>query len=61
LPISRLSLTKLKQINDPEAEEWMSRQKETLKILFEYMETIKTVKKKIKTKYAEVRFSLIVF
>lgn len=39
----------------------MSRQKETLKILFEYMETIKTVKKKIKTKYAEVRFSLIVF
>lgn len=61
MPISRLSLTKLKQINDPEAEEWMSRQKETLKILFEYMETIKTVKKKIKTKYAEVRFSLIVF
>lgn len=25
------------------------------------METIKTVKKKIKTKYAELRFSLIVF
>ena len=42
---------KLKQINDPEAEEWMARQKEMLKILFEYMETIKTMKKG-KTKYS---------
>ena len=32
-----------------------------LKILFEYMETIKTLKKKIKTRYSETRFSLIIY
>ena len=52
---------KLKQINDPETEEWMSRQKETLKILFEYMETVKTIKKKGATKYSQTRFSLIIY
>ena len=39
----------------------MSRQKEMLKILFEYMETIKTLKKKTKTRYSETRFSLIIY
>lgn len=32
-----------------------------LKILFEYMETIKTLKKKTKTRYSETRFSLIIY
>ena len=39
----------------------MSKQKEMLKILFEYMETIKTLKKKTKTRYSETRFSLIIY
>ena len=35
-------------------------QKETLKTLFEYMETVKSLKKK-KSKYGETRFSLIIY
>lgn len=39
----------------------MTKHKEMLKTLFEYMETVKCINKKRKTKYSQTRFSLIIY
>lgn len=54
--VSRVVLPKLRQVDDPE--HWEGRQKEMLKILFEYMETVKSREKQ--SKFKDCRFSFIV-
>lgn len=54
---SLVGISRLREVEDPEW--WMSRQKECLKALFEYMEGVKSKVKN--SRFQHVRFSLILY